>query len=892
MKRIWALLTIVALLLIPATVCAADEELSASNAPLKSSGATVRGSVLLLNSGDWFGFANMDLSGIKSVTVKANCTMPYGTNGETLAVVLDDPENGEDIGYVVINSESETEFSTNIAETAGTHNVYFVASYGRNFYNQYISVSFNTGAAERKLSPVPEEKITDIYSDTWALTDSLGREAASYAEAGAVKSGDHYVGMMYWNWHNSYDTMPLIISEVIKNHPEAKEDYSNPAWGTGETWWDEPVLGFYSGEDYFVYRRHAAMLAAAGVDVLFFDYTNDDMTFIRNLNVMLKAYHDSREAGVNVPKLSAYFGNPQNAPKALKSFWFNFLGNEDYSDLWFNWEGKPLVVSRPYAEITRYIANNSERDKKLIQDICGKITVRASGSRLNGPSEGGAEWIWLENYPLHKWGARRDDGRVEAMTVGVSINHSYVYNYTFTGVASDKYTKGRAYTEGFGEGDDPRSGAFFREQSAQVLDVDPAIAIIDGWNEFSATRQQNYAGFKNAFVDTFDSENSRDLEPVKGILKDDGYVMVVDFIRKYKGVRPAPVASEEKTIDISGSPEQWSRVLPEYLNYYDAYERTDKGQGAVYEGKTVNSIESSKVARDGEKIYFLVKSRDNIDKTAEEFLHLYINSDRNYATGWEGYDFAAGRTAGVLEKYEGGSWVKAADISYTVSGEYLTLEIPRAVLNLGEELNFEFKWVDSAGEIASGDILDIYKTGSAAPLGRFNYVYTEKAEKTLSAAERGRLYGTAVFKAGSNKMNVSGARMGIYTDRKVTAVESGGTLYIPYTAFEEVMYGESKAEYDPGDNTLHLSCFDLEERELTNRNWLYFVVGSNEARLNGRLKTLSHPAKTVDGIIYIPIKCFSDYFGFDLYAQNGVYAVSRYGEADQAAVAVAAANLN
>ena len=86
-------------------------------------------------------------------------------------------------------------------------------------------------------------------------------------------------------------------------------------------------------------------------------------------------------------------------------------------------------------------------------------------------------------------------------------------------------------------------------------------------------------------------------------------------------------------------------------------------------------------------------------------MHLYINSDRNYATGREGYDFAAGRTKGALEKYEDGSWVKVADLSYTVTGEYLMLEIPRAVLNLGDELNFEFKWVDSAGEIATGDIL-------------------------------------------------------------------------------------------------------------------------------------------------------------------------------------------
>ena len=888
MKRICLILTALALCLTLVPAYAAGE-MAVSSADFKSAeGYDVRDSLTVLNNGGYFGFAGVDLSGIKSVTVKAKCSMPYGTNGDTLAVVLDDPKKGGDIGYVLINSEYETEFSANIKETAGKHDVYFVSCYGNNFYNSYISVEFNKEAVKNELSPVPDEKIIDHYSDTWALTDSLGREAASYAEAGEVKTGDHYVGMMYWNWHSSSDTLPLVISEVIKNHPEAKEDYSNSAWGTGETWWDEPVLGFYSGEDYFVYRRHAAMLAAAGVDFLLFDYTNVDMTFTRNLNVMLKAFHDSREAGVNVPKLSAYFGGPQNAASAIKSFRMNFLGNEDYSDLWFIWDGKPAVVIRPLTEIGRYIVNNSERDKKLIQDIYSKITVRTPGNRQNGQDGGTPAWIWLENYPLHEWGAHRDDGRVEAMTVGVSINHSYVYNYTYTGVASDPYTKGRAYTEGFGEGDDPRSGAFFREQSAQVLDVDPAIVIIDGWNEFKATRQQNYAGFKNAFVDTFDSENSRDLEPVKGFLKDDGYVMLVDFIRKYKGVRPAPPASEEKTIDISGSPEQWSGVLPEYLNYYDAYERTDKGQGAVYEGRTVNSIESAKVARDGEKIYFLVKCRGNIDKTATEFLHLYINSDRNYATGREGYDFAAGRTKGALEKYEDGSWVKVADLNYTVTGEYLMLEIPRAVLNLGEELNFEFKWVDSAGEIASGDILDLYKTGSAAPLGRFNYVYTEKAEKTLSSAERGRLYGTAVFKAGSSKMNVSGARMDIYTDRKVTAVESGGTLYIPYAAFEDVLYGESKAEYDPGDNTLHLSCFDLEERDIKNELWTYSVLGSFEAKVNGRAKALSHPTALINGIICIPVTYFSDCLGFELYEKDGVYAVSRYGKAPESDVLAAA----
>ena len=891
MKRICLVFTALALILQIAPASAAEEK-PVSEAVKSSVGCRVKDSSLALNEGGYFGFEAVELSGINSVTVKAKCSMPYGTNGDMLAVVLDDPYNGEDIGYVVINSESESEFSSNIKKTDGRHSVYFVSCYGKNFYNSYISVKFSTEKVKNAAAPVPDEKIIDNFHDTWALKDSLGREAASYAEAGAVKAGDHFVGMMYWNWHSVSDTKPLIISEVIKNHPEAKDDYASKEWGTGETYWDEPVLGFYSGTDYFVYRRHASMLSAAGVDFLLFDYTNVDLTFVRNLNVLLKAFHDSREAGVNVPKISAYFGSPKTAAGAIKSFWANFLGNESFSDLWFIWDGKPAVVIRPLSDVEPYIQNNSERDKKLIRDIYSKITVRSLGSRQDGPDGKTPAWIWLENYPLHEWGAARDDGRVEAMTVGVSINHSYVYNYTYTGVASDPYTKGRAYTEGFGEGDDPRSGAFFREQNAQVLDVDPAIVIIDGWNEFKATRQQNYAGFKNAFVDTFDDENSRDLEPSKGLLKDDGYVMLTDFVRKYKGVRPAPSASEEKTIDISGTYEQWEGVLPEYLNDYDAYERTDKGLGVTYEGKTVNSIESAKVARDGEKLYFLVKCRDNIDTSAKELLHLYINADRNYATGWEGYDYAACRTAGALERYEDGKWVKASDVDYVVSGKYLTLEIQRSPLNLKGELDFEFKWVDSSGEIESGDILELYKTGSSAPLGRFNYVYKEAEEKTLSPSERGRLYGTAVFKAGSSHMAVSGGVMSLYTDKRVTAVESDGTLYIPYTASEDVLYGESKAEYDAGDNTLHLSSFELEDREITDRIRTYSVLGSREAKVNGRAVPLSHPAVLINGMIYIPVTYFSDCFGFKLYIKDGVYAVSRYGKAPESDVLKAADLLN
>ena len=888
MKKFLLTAVILATVLSTATgVSAAQKTVSFSAAPVKSaSGFSASGDEVSLNMGGYVGFSGVDLTGINSVIVKAKCSMPYGSNGETLVIVIDDPVNGDDIGYVIINSEGKNEFVGGIKKVDGVHDVYFVSSYGKNFYNKFVSAEFSPFPAPEGIKAVPEEKIRDNYSDTWASTDSYGRRVAGYAEAGPVKNGDHYVGIMYWDWFEKGEIQaPLIISEVIKEHPEAKDDYSNKAWGVSRsTYWDEPLLGFYKGSDYWVYRRHASWLSAAGVDFIYLDYTNDDNAYISNLNVLMRAFHDARDSGIDAPKISAYMGPPQKTAAQLKALWFNFLGNEEYSDLWFMFDGKPLVVAESRETISSYIDKENVRDRELLDKIYKSITIREPGSRQTGQKNGKNEWVWLENYPLHEWGKKRDDGRIEAMTVGISINHSYVYNYTYTGLASDEYTKGRAYTEGFGEGTDPRSAAFFREQASQVLDTDPAVVLIDGWNEFSAARQQNYAGFKNSFVDTFDSENSRDIEPVKGILKDDSYNLLADFIRKYKGVRPVPLSNGRKTIDIGSDVSQWDSVAPEYVNDYDAYERTEKGIGGmVYEGKTVNSIETVKAVRDDSSIYFYVKCRDVINRNTDEFLHVYINSDRNYATGWEGYDFAVNRRDGKIEKFENGAWTEAGKAEYSVSGDVLMLKADASILKIGAE--FEFKWADSCGEIKSGDLLEFYKTGSAAPLGRFNYVYTEKEEKVLTGAERSRLYGTAVFKAGSDKMIISGGIMDVYeADNRITAFSQDGTLYIPATVFEEFMYGESKVRYDRGDNTLHLSCFDLEDLKIKDEVWTYLTLGGIEARVNGHLRQISHTAVALNGVIYIPVSIFSECFGFDVYSNGDVYAVSRYGKVETGVV--------
>ena len=55
----------------------------------------------------------------------------------------------------------------------------------------------------------------------------------------------------------------------------------------------------------------------------------------------------------------------------------------------------------------------------------------------------------------------------------------------------------------------------------------------------------------------------------------------------------------------------------------------------------------------------------------------------------------------------------------------MMVKIPRSMLGIGDgEFTINFKWADNTQ--VDGDILDFYKTGDAAPGGRFKYQYKSK----------------------------------------------------------------------------------------------------------------------------------------------------------------------
>lgn len=786
------------------------------------------------------------------------------------------------IRYDIFLSENKEEYTGYIGGESGVHDVYFVGTYYagdasaikiKSFElskDAYVDTAFDGW--------VSDDLVKDYYTDTWAATDSFGRKVADYAEAGPVKEGTRKVGILYWNWfYGDAKSNATVISDITSAHPDAMTSEGASAWGSaGMTVWDEPVYGYYNSYNYWIYRRHAELFAAAGVDAVLPDYSNGGGTRVDTLKIMAQAFRDAKREGVNVPKISVFTANWTNETNMLRllcSLYYTCFQEEDWSDIWFYWDGKPLIFGVENSDSMKKATNGDTALSSLAYEMDKFFTWRAQG-----------DWVWIEEFPQKARGEVNEEGRPEFAAVGVSLNDSYV-GAGFA--ASDKYARGRAYSEVFGEDytdDAVREGYYFKDQAALALDYDPEFILIDGWNELKSDLYRNYGGNPLAFPDTFDSDNSRDFEPVRGLLQDDCYNMLVDLIRKYKGVRPAPTVGDEITIDINQSGSAWDNVALTYYNYSgedrtgtDAYISDRTGEVKTYDTVIENRVLTSKAARDKQAFYFMAIT-DKDYKDGDGSLQLLINADRNAATGENGYDYILGRKKGrveaVVKTEVGYAYRDIGSYDYTFFGNMLQIKLDRKLIGKDGSFNMEIKWV--SGEFS--DILELYANVSSAPIGRFNYVFTDVLEVTLTSSEREEFEKSGVVKAGCDKMIAHGSLLTSYeADSSVVPFYYDGTLYIPDKTFNELMgWGRSKTEYDSTGNIFYMHNYDIDKSTvlLTENNWCYTVMGSLEAYVNGRAKYLSKPVIAKDGIIYVPVTVYAELFGkkvTDL--GNGAYLI-------------------
>lgn len=577
-----------------------------------------------------------------------------------------------------------------------------------------------------------------VVSDQWAATDALGRKVREYRDAGDKKK-DKFIAMFYWTWHQGNDDTTYQvknITEIVRKYPEAMKDYHHPAWGTkqpGFFFWEQPLLGYYKTTDPWVLRKHSEMLADAGVDAVFFDCTNGSLTWQDSYEALMKTWDQAQKDGVNVPKIAYMlpFGPAPHSLVSLRQLYRDVYKPGRYKNLWFFWKGKPCIMGYP----------DNLTDSAEDREIAAFFTFRpGQPDYVDGPKRND-QWGWLENYPQHGY-VKGANGKFEQVTVGVAQNACPATNghcsaFNLPGSYGRSFTKRNGF--------DPRIDGYlygwnFLEQWERAFELDPELVFITGWNEFTAGQWlpvHGWTGDPFSFVDQFDWEHSRDIEPNKG-WGDKGdvyYLQLIDQVRKFKGMTAPEKISAAKTIKI-GKADGWAEVTPSYKHYKgNTMHRDHRGRYDQYYKNATgrNDIVGAKVARDAEKVYFYAETAELLSpQTDRNWMMLFIDADRDKSTGWNGYDFIVNRLSPkgskvMVEKNVGNrwEWTSAAETKFAVNDNRLELEIPKSVLGLsGKAVNIEFKWNDNMQE--NGNIMDFYVNGDTAPGGRFNFIYSEE----------------------------------------------------------------------------------------------------------------------------------------------------------------------
>lgn len=571
-----------------------------------------------------------------------------------------------------------------------------------------------------------------IMPETWAAVDGLGRTLPC-ADDVKEKDNTKFVGMFYWTWHTNFSYLTAKnTTEILKEHPEIIYDFDSPIWEPESSYpdgrpffWNEPIWGYYSDLDAYIIRKNAELLADAGVDVIFFDCTNDTATWDNACLKLFEIFEQAKSEGVNVPKIAYIlpFSADEDTTTSLKHLYNDIYSKGKYSDLWFMWDSKPLIM-----------AHSSQLRKKdaLEKEILEFFTFRKNDASYfsNNKSFSRKTWGWCSDYPQAKYG-KSLNGRIEQMCVSVAQNakngklsaqnaggdvqgrsfthgnYSYSYNYAGKTITVDKNIENSDFY-----------GLNFQQQWDYAIKCNPNFIFIDGWNEWIAGRWKEWYGTPNAFPDQFNDEYSRDIEPSNGRLKDYYYYQLVSNIRRYKGI-------SGKTVENDG--------VKSYYHYKNStYKRDCDGwKGLHYSSDTMRNdfVKADVYNKDG-YIYLTVETVNNITPyTDNAWMRVLFDTDTSgVSDNWEGFEYILNRENATensvkIEKSTGGwNFIETGTATYKVNGNKITYKIPIEALGLdADNVRFNFKLSDNMQK--DGDILDFYKSGDVAPGGRFTFVY-------------------------------------------------------------------------------------------------------------------------------------------------------------------------
>ena len=291
------------------------------------------------------------------------------------------------------------------------------------------------------------------------------------------------------DWHN--------VTEVL----EGKRD-----WGPQHAfhYWAKPAQGYYRSTDMQAAKNNLILLGEADVDFIILDYTNANDGYISNtamgkvwmfdpLETLCKASLELRAEGYRTPYIVCWCGASEGP--MIKALYDRFYTDSPYADCFVYWEGKPFMI---YTQST---------DTFPYPDL---FTVRHMWGLTDAPC-----WRFLN--VSNKKTAYKQNGVVEQLSVAVASQETYMSMPTAHG---------------------RNGGKFFYDQWKEAFRVHPKVVTITWWNEWTA--QRFIVDGQTAFVDNYNQEYSRDIEPMEGGHGDLYYQFMKQYIAAYKAGEDCP----------------------------------------------------------------------------------------------------------------------------------------------------------------------------------------------------------------------------------------------------------------------------------------------------------------------------------------------------------------
>ena len=225
----------------------------------------------------------------------------------------------------------------------------------------------------------------------WPAVDALGRQLPLTDEVGLPRP-NRTVAMFYFLWHETtWRQGPFDVTKIRAADPAAMQKNTSPPWGPlyYPHHWGESIFGYYMGDDESVLRKHAQMLADAGVDVIIFDVSNK-VTYRHNYTTLMHVFQQLRQQGNRTPQV-AFLTPFWDPASTVRELYDELYSKHLFEDLWFRWDGKPLILADP-----NLLSQKTER-----QGYDAPVhleTGHTAGQTLQVPEPFGAVYAYFPTY--------------------------------------------------------------------------------------------------------------------------------------------------------------------------------------------------------------------------------------------------------------------------------------------------------------------------------------------------------------------------------------------------------------------------------------------------------------------------------------------------------------